>query len=101
PGQSHVKRISRAHQQMKPREIALPIPEPVADEEDDHHQHDIDREKVRGEGDEKITFGDNHMSAFGRGLEFFYASAERPGPERVSELVSNDINPHWFRQQTI
>src|ERR1035437_9645658 len=97
--QREVKRIRRADAQMKPHEIAVPVPDEISQREHDDDQHDIQREKIRRERDDKIRFGNDNVAAFGRDLHLFDLPAEQPRPQHVCQFMAEDVNPHRLGQQ--
>ncbi len=94
-----VEGVSRAYEQMKPDEIALPVPDQMAGGEQRHDQSDVEREKIRRERDEKISLVHDHMAAFGGRFEFLHAPAKEPDPERVREFMADDVKPHRLGQE--
>jgi len=99
-GERDVKRIRRADAQMKPDEIAVPVPNKIAQSEHTHDQHHIQREKIWGERDDKICFGNDDVAAGRLHLHFFHLAAEQPRPQRVRQFMAEDVNPHRLGQQT-
>src|SRR5205814_9597143 len=75
-GQGEMKGVGGADQKMKPDEMALPIPDQVAESEDGDDQHDVKRKEVRRDGEEKIIFGDDNVTAGSASFEFLDASAK-------------------------
>ena len=61
--QRHVKRIRRADAQMKPDEVAVPVPDQIAEREHDDDDHGVEREKIRRERDDEIGLGDDDVAA--------------------------------------
>lgn len=92
--QRHVKRIRRAEQQIKPDEIAVPVPDEIAERKQADQDDGIQREKIRRERDEEIRLGSNDVPAFGRDLHFFDRSSEQPRPDGVRQFMAKNINPH-------
>jgi hypothetical protein len=53
--QRDVKGVGRAEQQMKPRQISVPpMPEQIAEEENQHDHHGVEWEEIRRQRDAKI-----------------------------------------------
>src|SRR4051812_32900200 len=98
-GQSHVKSVSGSKEEMEPRPVAGPTPEEMPEHEDQDAQDSVEREKIRGQGDEEVGFCDDDVSAFGRDLELLNPSAKEPGPNSVSEFMPEDVNPHGLGQE--
>src|SRR5205823_4490557 len=78
----------------EPDQVTRPTPDPMSDHESQDHYRDVHREKIGRQRDEKIVFADHHVAAVGSSLEFSYPPAEQPGPERVGQFMSEDVNPH-------
>ena len=57
-GQCDVKSIRRTDAQMKPHQVAVPVPDQISERKHADDQHDVEREKIRRERDEKICFCD-------------------------------------------
>lgn len=99
PGQGHVKCVRRSHQQMEPDRELFPVPDQMSGHENQDDDGDIDREKIGRERDQEIRLRDDHVPASGSRFEFFNFATKKPRPEHVREFVTEDVNPHRFRQE--
>ncbi len=98
-----MKRPRRAEQDEKPLQRrhenerllrACHVVENARDRVDDDHGEAVDRVKVRRERDPKVVRVGNDVSAVAApALEFFHAPLPRPDPDRVRELVAENVEP--------
>ena len=55
PGQGQMETVGRTERQMEPDEVMAPVPEPITQRENCRDRHGVDREKVGGQGNQKIV----------------------------------------------
>ncbi len=67
-----------------------------SDQEKRHQQRRVKREKIRGQGYEKIGLGKRDLAAEGGNLKGFYAAPEHKGPKRMGQLMSHDVDENRF-----
>src|ERR1035437_997165 len=93
PVERHVESIGGAEQQMKPNDVVAPIPEPMAGQEQQHHQNRIEGEEIRRERNDEVALVHDDMAPGVGSFELLHFSAEQPGPQDVGQLMAEDIYP--------
>jgi hypothetical protein len=101
PGEGYVECISSAKAEVEPREIMLPIPNPMAQEKSEHDEDGVEREEIGRESDDKVITSDDDVAAFGGSFEFLYFAAKEPGPESVCEFVAEDVQEHGLGKEKV
>jgi len=86
---------------MKPDSILPEIPKEFNDDKASGYTNSVNWKKIGSESDHRIGLAHNYMTTFGCGFELLYFSTKHPRPNRVGELMTEDVNPHWFRQHHV
>jgi len=97
--QREMERVSCPNQQMKENQIFLPTPDQMPQREAANHQDRVKWKKIRGQRDHKIRLGNDHMAASRGDLHFFDAPAKEPRPQRMRQLMTKHVQPHWLGHQ--
>src|SRR5688500_7124561 len=95
-----MERVSGAEEQMKPH-IVIPRPEIIAGGKNDHDYQRVKRHEVRRESDKEVGLADDDVPAIRGHFKTPHAAAAQPGGKRMSEFMSENVNPHGLGQHQI
>ena len=93
-----MKRPGRADRGVKQASIGLHVQKKAEHAVNGDHQNAVDRKKIRRQCDPEVCLAGHNMSAITTHPKPANASAHKPNPERMSKLVSEDVNQNWSRQ---
>jgi len=63
PGQSEMKRVGGAEQQVEPRAVGVPAKEKMTEAKQEHDQEGVERKEIRRENDKAIASGYHDVPA--------------------------------------
>src|SRR5213080_360213 len=90
-----MKRPRCANHRVKQLPVRLHIHEKIERPINGDCQNAVEREKIRGQCDPKVGFAGHDVSSLATNAKPADASPHHPNPERMSKLVSENIDYDW------